>query len=78
MLLNVPDGHPFSVHRDDLFIKIADVALSLLNNPRLKGAIPVTRRLYLDFSKIGADGLGGLPVAAVPAVVPLRGMFLVS
>jgi len=78
VFLNITDGHPLGVHRDDLLIKFTDIALTFLNDGWFKGARPVPRCLYLDFTIIGSNGFCCFPVAAVSAVVPLCWMFLIT
>jgi hypothetical protein len=72
MVLNITDCHAVGVEADHDLVDAVHPPLTLADDPRLVGAVAVSRHLHVDAAGLGEQCLRRVAVAAVPRAQPRR------
>jgi hypothetical protein len=78
VMLDVADGHPARIQRDDHVVQAAGPAGALRDQPRLEAAGPIPRHRQSHVADLGGQGLRARPVTRVRAAPPGRIAFLIA
>jgi hypothetical protein len=76
--LDLTGGQALRGQRDHHLVDAGQALLSLLDDLRLEGAVPVAGHGYLHRSHVGQHGLGAFAVAGVTAILARRIMLVIA